>query len=155
AHRDAIASVAGNDVARACQGAADGVAGARIENPHAGETIAECRSGTAGAHADIVPLDRVGRRAVVDLYAGSHIARDDVSCGRCGAADEVAARVIEEYTPEVADARGAGGVGADVISGDLVARGAGILNLNAGVKIAAKDVAHAGGRPADDVIRGP
>ena len=92
------------------------------------------------------PSDR-GR----DLDAVVAVAGDDVAGARDAAADRVRRRVIQDHAAAVvAEAVAAGDVGADVVAGDRVPRGA-VVEQDALVVVAGDDVAQRGLGAADRV----
>src|SRR5207248_738066 len=120
---DAVAVVAGDDVAPARAGASDGVARGTVDL-HAVARVAHVER-TGGVGADVVAGDRVrGRPRILKEHTGK-VARDDVALG--GVVDPVAVRadaVARAATgeidpgPVIAQGGRPGRVGADVIAGD-------------------------------------
>jgi hypothetical protein len=149
---DAVHAVAGDDVARAGDVPANGVAVGRTRNPDPGQTVGQ-RGAAAGVRADEVALDNVVGGAVAgDLDAVAVVARDDVARAQGGPADEVVPRAAgnEDAVVGVAEVGGPVAVGADVVALDDVAERARGADLNAGA-VAGDDVALRGRDAADRV----
>src|SRR5262249_18892448 len=143
--------VAGDEVARPGGGAANhGVR--RILDVDTKSDVAD-RVAAGGIGADPVALDGgPGRRRALHVEAILGVAGDDVAGSRGGPADDGVRRILEVDTvAAVAERAGAGGVGADVVAADDVARSARALDDDAGDSVAGDDVALARRGPANDV----
>src|SRR5262249_28838820 len=156
---DPVVEVAGDDVARAGDGAADRVGAGAAEDGHPVDCIRQGRV-SGGVGADVVALHDVADRPVpldVDATetARETVARNDVPGRRRGAADRVVGGPIVQHDAlvAVADGKGAGEVGADQVALHHVAGGACDIDADAGV--AGDDVAGAGCRAADGVVARP
>jgi hypothetical protein len=117
---NASGEVARDEVARSWGGPAD-----RIVRPvDVDAVVAVCdRRRARRVGADVIPGNNVvRRRRARDLDPVGVVARDDVPCLRRGATDDVAARAASDSdaVAEIAERRGARGVGADVVADDLV-----------------------------------
>src|SRR5262249_15226570 len=145
---NAVALVAGNDVARPEFGAADEVAVGPQGHRHA-VGVAQ-GGGAGGVEADGVAQHRVPHRARVRErdtlapVAGDQVAGDGVEAGA----------QVEPDALAVAQGGVAGGVGADVVALHHVAHRAGVQEHDALVAIGGDDVACRGVAAADDVAAG-
>ena len=116
---DAIAAVVGDHVALVHAGAANRVIGGAVAQIDASGSVCECaNSGDGGA--DVVALNdsQVGRAVEFDAVGG--VARDQVSIGNRGAADDHTGRLDRNRTPARAVARGccSGDVGTEIVAHD-------------------------------------
>ena len=142
--KDAIGSVAGNDIA------ADGI---RRRAAHGDSVICVADDQFAGnIGADVIALNDIltGGRAIQENAADS-VAGDEVA-GVAGPANQVsAAPVNHDSVVVVAQRAGAGCIDADVIALHHIA--ARVVNVNAGVVAAGNHIAVAGLAPANPVAR--
>ena len=162
-------SIAAEQVARAATldsrprvEAADEVVGGAIIDPHAIVAVVQCRL-AGDVDADVITADSVVRRArVADAYAVVLVAGDEVAFagaaeagGGVGAANEIVACAVLDYDTiaAIGDGRRAGDVCADIVADDCVAHGATITDRDAVPPVPAYQVAFAGRRAADGVVR--
>ncbi len=144
---DGAAGVARNHVALGRRGAADhGAAHAVVEN-NAVVAVAD-HLAAVGAQADGVAADQVAAARVDDFDAVVHVARDKVvhHRGRCGAELDIDAVLL------VSDGRAAGGIGADAVALNGVARGSGTRQMHAVEQVAGDEVAVRRSRAAHGVV---
>src|SRR5262249_39037176 len=136
---DPVEEVAGDDVARAGDGAADRVGAGAAEDGHPVDCIRQ-GGGAGGVGADAVALhDGADRPVPLDVDAAETaqetVARNDVPGRRRGAADGVVGGTTVQHDAPgaVADGKGAGDVGADQVALHHVAGGACDVDAVAGV----------------------
>ena len=157
-HFHAVGGVTGDHIARTGCRAANGIGWA--VNQDTDIAVGHCgRAGGVGA--DEVAGHDVGRRAAaaqVDAVGG--ITRNHVAGPSAGTADSVARRALfhHDAITLIAQAAGAGAIGAEVIALHQVARSSAglilIVDANARAGVAGNDVRRACPRAADGVVRG-
>ena len=149
------AVVAGNQIARACRGTADG--SVCPVGFHAGQAIAK-GLGSCYVSADVIAAGDV--RGIVEFDAVAGVAGNQVSFARGRAADGIigACRIVYAIA-DVGNGLGASKVGADVVADDHVAVGCasgaaadGNRQINAGAVVTGDHVAGLGRRAADRVV---
>src|SRR5579883_717777 len=181
----AVAAVAAEHVVvderRILDGAADQLISIRVHDGHAVLSVAQGRI-ARGGRADEVPAHRVLGGPARNEHAVALVARDQVALGRTDdhalrgvvaaghrAADQVPGRALgdEDAVLGVAALERTGGVGADVVHGDLIVRGPvdpdpvaavaadhiGELGLEVDCRLV-RDDARAGVDDADDLVAG-
>ena len=148
AEQHSRAKITGDDIARSADRAADLIAVGCGEH----QTREPVAAGQAAGdvRAEIVALDRVGRRAGLEVNRGYAVARDDVAGARVQPADQVAGGTLHgDAIGAVADDQAAGGVQADKVALNHIAPGGGTNDVDAHRIVAGNGVARASHEAAD------
>ena len=155
ADRNAVPCVAGNQIARARNRAADGVVDGFVDV----DAVLRIRDGrcSGSVRADEVTAHEVGKYRVaraLDQNAMLVISRNDVALSRCGAADDVVVAAEKRYARQrVAQVRHPVDIRSDQVARDLVTdrREA---NRHSVLAVAGDEIARAAGRPANNIVGG-